>query len=840
MSGTSVRMIVRPTISGTAVRVRLENTAGQSPVVFSNAWIGQVQAGAALVSGSNTQLTFHGDPGVTVPPGGGVYSDPAPFAVTALQTYAVSLDVASSSDISAHALGLVTNYFATTGTSASDESDSAYSLIPNGDTGAKSGPTFPFYWVAALDVESESIGTIVAFGDSITDGECSTRTDNGSGNGMVIPDLYNRWTDLLAAQLAGGPAPQSRAVADEGIAGNRLVTGGSQPGLARLDNDVLGREGATHVIFLEGTNDLAGGATAATVIAADQQVIDRVHAQGLKIIGVTIIPRGGAPAWTSSMEQERMTVNAWILNQANFDGVIDFDSLLAGPVNSATGAVEIPRQWSCFDGVHPNSAGYAAMSDAIDLSLFQGPAPGAIEYVPESTTPLIQLNGENFQISAYGTYFETLTNSQTLSTSGVVGTDLGYPVTLPDKTLFLFGDTFGAYQSSGKYFQSAAVPPYGADDSIAFVPNLDLSQCHYIGDVAQQLAQGNTNPSVDFGACPALHYFANPAHPANQHIFQAIQISGLQAGEGEGPFRVPTAGLVANNRLYMFYITKYQATPTGTPHFSLQSILARSDQDPESWSDKNPPTFTRLYTVSTHPQVADPKNPPPQAGDTGEFMFNPPVVMDAATLGSLGLKDGLSVELRSAASVVFVFGSSYQYDRSNLYLAAFALSDVEAGTAKWFYYTGGNQWSHSEKDAAPLLAGSVQIGNHSVVWNSALQRFILMYNQSRGIQARFATAPWGPWTDPIPVFSDDDYWGSKLLHSDGDQIGRSLITVYDASGKPVDYGSDPGVTYSPNLLDRFTQSADGSVTVYYTLSTWNPYEILLMSSTFTQGPTSAP
>ncbi|HSR07854.1 MAG TPA: DUF4185 domain-containing protein [Bryobacteraceae bacterium] len=587
-------------------------------------------------------------------------------------------------------------------------------------------------------------------------------------------------------------------------------------------------------MFLEGTNDIAKGATAASVIAGDQQIINSAHAAGLKIIGATIIPRGGDGAWTNSMEQQRVALNTWIRLQANFDGIIDFDILLRGPVNAGNGAVTIQSQWSCFDGIHPNSAGYAAMGAFIDLSLFPTVAGQNVQYVPESTTPLIQLIGENSQIFSNGTYFTAFTPSRTLSTSGVLGTDLAFPVTLPDKTVFLFGDTIGAYQSGSQYVQSAGVGPYGADDSIGFIPNVDLSQCHYIGDVNQQLQQGNAAPNVGFGGCPSLHFYANPSHPSNQHIFEAIQISGLLPGEGEGPFRVPTAALAYNDRLYMFYVTMYQSN--ANPHFSLQSILARSDQSPESWSDTNPPTFTRLYTVSSHPVVADPTNPPPQAGDTGEFMFNPPVVMDSAKIASLGLTQGLPAALQGVQNVVFVFGSSYQYNQSNLYLAAFSLSDIEAGTSKWFYYKGNNQWSSQETDSAPLLTTGGSMGNHSVKWNDALHRFVLMYNNA-GAQTQFSATPWGPWSDPVTIFSGNDYWGSRLIHHSGqDPIVRSLIPLVDSSGNPVDISNTvAGAPYSPNLLDQFTQNSDGSVTLYYTLSTWNPYEVFLMKSTFTLG-----
>jgi lysophospholipase L1-like esterase len=224
--------------------------------------------------------------------------------------------------------------------------------------------------VAALDVESTSnTGTVVALGDSITDGQCSTRDSSG----IVQPDQYNRWTDVLAARFAAAPAEQSKAVANEGIAGNTVVSGGAGfPALLRMNSDVLVREGVTHLILFEGTNDLGNNATAQSVITGDQQIINRAHAAGLKIIGATIIPRGGEKAWTKDMEPQRLELNEWIRHRANFDGVIDFDELMEGPVNSANNSVTLPSKWSCSDGdgVHPNSAGYAAMGAAIDLSLF--------------------------------------------------------------------------------------------------------------------------------------------------------------------------------------------------------------------------------------------------------------------------------------------------------------------------------------------------------------------------------------------------------------------------------------------------------------------------------------
>jgi hypothetical protein len=255
MSGTTVRMIVRPTISGNAVRVRIENTMAPTPVVFSAAYIGQVQSGAGLVAGGNTQLTFNGNAGLTLAAGAGAYSDALIFPVVALARYAVSLDVTSAQETSGHALGLVTNYM-TAGAHSADPGGSSFRPIPDGATGGLEGAPYPLYWVSSVDVAGSSPGAIVALGDSITDGLCSTRTNNGAATGAVIPDMYNRWTDLLAGRLLRLLADQARGVVEEGISANTVVAaGGSGPtALARLKSDVLGREGVTHVIFFEPKN----------------------------------------------------------------------------------------------------------------------------------------------------------------------------------------------------------------------------------------------------------------------------------------------------------------------------------------------------------------------------------------------------------------------------------------------------------------------------------------------------------------------------------------------------------------------------------------------------------
>jgi lysophospholipase L1-like esterase len=363
LSNSTVRMIVRPTISGSSLRIKLENTLGQSPVTFSEAFVGVLDSGAAVTRGTNKKLTFKGTPNLTLAPGAGAWSDALPFEVKAFQRLVVSLYVDSASDISTHALGLTTNYYAS-GNRAADLSGSEFKPVPPAAAGA-AVQSFPFYWIAAVDVMSSSAtGTIVAFGDSITDGRCST-----SENDVVIPDKYQRWTDILATRLGS-----KFAIANEAIAGNRIISGGNgPPALQRIDRDLFERTGITHIIFFEGTNDITGGATAEQVIAATQQIIDKAHSKGLSIIGATVVPRGRPESimgWTPEMEKHRLAVNTWMRTQAKFDGLIRFDEVLTGgPVYA--GSESIRPELNCGDYTHPNATGYKLMGDFIDLGLFK-------------------------------------------------------------------------------------------------------------------------------------------------------------------------------------------------------------------------------------------------------------------------------------------------------------------------------------------------------------------------------------------------------------------------------------------------------------------------------------
>ncbi len=348
LTNQTIRMITRPTLAGDAVRVTLENTFGTQPLIIGAAYVGYRTNGALLVPGSNTPLTFGGSTSVTIPAGGKAVSDAAALAIQAMQDVAISLYIPGSGvPVSQHTNARVTSFATASGNHAAEEAATNFTLTRTA-----------MYFVAAVDVlSSTASGSIICFGDSITDGTGSTL------------DGYDRWHDILGLRLLIDSKAKKRfGVVNEGIGGNRIIHPPAASPLAvdRLDRDVLSRSGADTVIFFEGTNDVAGGATAEEVIGGAQQIIDRVKAAGLQIIGVTMIPRHNA-AWTAFMTEQRHIINDWIRNQAKFDAIIDFDAIVRDPNNPDL----INPILDLGDHIHPNPLGYLIIGSTIDMSLFK-------------------------------------------------------------------------------------------------------------------------------------------------------------------------------------------------------------------------------------------------------------------------------------------------------------------------------------------------------------------------------------------------------------------------------------------------------------------------------------
>ena len=364
VTNATVRMIARVTLPGDAVRVRIDNTFGKKPLQISRAFIGQRTTGAAVATGSGRQILFKGAGAVTIAPGASVLSDAAAITVRAWQDVAVSLHIPGSDVVpSQHNGAFVTSYLTTN--NAGDLTE-AEAQTPFTQT------TTSMFWLKAVEVRTTSTqGAIVAFGDSITDGTCST------------VDAHDRWVDWLSVRLyldaqrrkAGG---SFASVVNEGISGNTIgreriqPPPDSPPGLERLERDVLTHSGITDVIVFMGTNDIRREASAADVIAGLETIATRVKARGLKVTGATIIPRHDVPpsgtnsGWNAAKTRISHQVNAWMMGSAAFDHVIDF----ARVVRDAARPDLIDPAYNC-DGIHPTPRGYYEMGNALNLDWFR-------------------------------------------------------------------------------------------------------------------------------------------------------------------------------------------------------------------------------------------------------------------------------------------------------------------------------------------------------------------------------------------------------------------------------------------------------------------------------------
>jgi lysophospholipase L1-like esterase len=343
----SLRQIVHASTAGSTLRVRLTNRFGTNPVRFGDARVGLRARGAAVVRGTNRRLTFGGHRSVTIRPGGEAVSDRVRLRVRAHKDLAISLYVSGASGpMTWHALADTTSY-------ATDPGAGDRATDERGE---------PFrnkmaHWLFIDGVDARAplgAGTVVAFGDSITDGAYATF------------DADDRWPDVLAARLARRANGPDRSVVNEAIAGNKLTVdgqgSGGPAGLHRMGADVLSRAGVSHVILYLGINDVITGVPTGQIIDGMKTVILRARAHRLKILGATLTPG-------FSHDETRQAVNAWIRTSGAFDGVIDFDAVVRDPRDRT--------HWSAAydsgDNLHPNAAGHRAMGNSIRLSLLTTP-----------------------------------------------------------------------------------------------------------------------------------------------------------------------------------------------------------------------------------------------------------------------------------------------------------------------------------------------------------------------------------------------------------------------------------------------------------------------------------
>jgi len=347
----TLRMLVHPTVGGSSLRIRLANTFGAADVTFGAVSVARAAASGSpeLVSGTARRTTFHGRTEVTVPAGASLVSDPVALPIARGQDLAVDVHVTAGGNAPA-----ITGHDAAQGTqfvAAGNQTGGAGSAF--------TGYLSSWFWLDGVDVRPAppTRGSIVALGDSITDGAYTTWNGN------------DRWTDVLATRLAG-----RYGVLNQGIGGNQVLTdridccgaGTSISALAREPADVLRQTGVRYLIIADGINDIGYNATAPALIKGLTTLTRRAHAAGIRVIGATITPYGcEAGCFSPAQEAVRLQVNAWIRSTPELDGTADFDTTLRDPANPSQ---VLPAYQA--DPLHPNIAGQAAMASAIDLTLF--------------------------------------------------------------------------------------------------------------------------------------------------------------------------------------------------------------------------------------------------------------------------------------------------------------------------------------------------------------------------------------------------------------------------------------------------------------------------------------
>jgi lysophospholipase L1-like esterase len=367
----TLRQVAHLSVGGDAVRVRLSNEFGTQPLVIGEAHVARrAGTGSAIEPGSDRRLTFGGRPDATLPPGTPLLSDPVALAVTADSDLVISIHLPRrTAGNTVHAFPFQDGWVAAGNVTGRAE------ITPTAVLGK-------WHFLTGVSVTGGKRGsTVVAFGDSITDGAVTT------------PGANRRWPDVLARRFQDERGLRHLGVVNEGISGNRLLHDPNPPAghpaeayaayfgqaaLRRFDRDVLAQPGVGHVVVLLGVNDLGHPGTSAPlsekvtaqdIIGAHRQLIARAHAQGVRIHGGTITPFRDDTLGFYSPENEaaRQVVNQWIRTGGEYDGVIDFDRAVRDPAQPD----RLLPAYDSGDHLHPNDAGMAAMAAAVPLRLFR-------------------------------------------------------------------------------------------------------------------------------------------------------------------------------------------------------------------------------------------------------------------------------------------------------------------------------------------------------------------------------------------------------------------------------------------------------------------------------------
>ena len=352
LAANSFRQIVQVSIGGKAIRLHLSNLFNPDPTDILGVEVAVAKtmgASPEIVEGTSVKLTFDGCPFVTMAPGASVVSDPVPFPLEDRMNLAVTIHYGriSSTTLTSHPGSRTTSY------------------IADGYTTDFSSPiaeTNHWYTISSIDVKPRRKSAAIAvLGDSITDGRGTTT------NGQ------DRWTDQLSRSLLSDPATRNLSVLNFGLGGNCILRGGLGPtGKSRYARDLFYHPGVKYIILFEGTNDLGGSrnglATAEGIKEVWSQIVSEAHALGIKVFGATVTPVKGNGYYSPDHEAGRTALNEWIRSSGVFDGVIDFDRMVADPAqpDRLDPAFLYENDW-----LHLNAAGYEKMGRGIDHGLFK-------------------------------------------------------------------------------------------------------------------------------------------------------------------------------------------------------------------------------------------------------------------------------------------------------------------------------------------------------------------------------------------------------------------------------------------------------------------------------------
>ncbi len=372
----TVRQLVTVALSGQAVRFRLSNVFGSGTLQLTAVTVGVSAGGAAVVPGTLRTVTFGGSTTASIPKGAMLYTDPVNMAVSAGETLAVSLYMPGTDLVTVHPCCYVPQSFFTANGGGNE---TAYLGAPGWKQSAWSR------WVDAADVLDKAPGTIVVVGDSISEGF----------------NARLRWTDLLQQRIDHLPVAQRRAVVNEAITANTLTSyvrnfsalGGGPPGLDRIQADALAQPGVSEVVLFLGTNDLWFGTSAKELIEGYKEAIEEIHRAGLRVIGVTLLPRssGGThpvEIWGPYAQVQLEEVDQWILTSGAFDGVINLAPVIADAYDGACDPVAMYPPYDSGDNLHPSDAGQVAIANAINPAVLGlPPLPQLPPLVQATPTP---------------------------------------------------------------------------------------------------------------------------------------------------------------------------------------------------------------------------------------------------------------------------------------------------------------------------------------------------------------------------------------------------------------------------------------------------------------------